>query len=436
MDREKYVEASGEKIDIEKKYKDYVKRLVIILGSIIFIILLFIIFRNISRNNLCNELRSKIKKASLDYSEKQNIKPKSNGDFIEVDLKTLIENDYLKVEDITVNENKATGKIKITKYDNKYMVTIDLDNCDYCSTYNKKWKESKKEPKKGVVDVVAYYNYKKKSTNYTNWTDYLDNDKISKDVDKKYSVRLPIEETRLPRIPTDAKIEKIEAESKEYYRYRDKKWRFYNETLNYTSFFSSEQPAGYSLYDNATLRYTEWSKFSLNYPEKKTYRSIESKKAYKWYYMDGKKKIYYKNGEYAVEPIGNKKYIKDSSSSATMYRYRDKEWRWYNGTKRRYSRFSSIPVKGYNYRDDDLFTYSGYSGWYESSQINNYNNWYREEEISTRYRYRIKYYVLSMSVLDKPVTKEELENNLNQNIDEILKREDLKVEITYKYKYK
>ncbi len=436
MDRERYVEASGEKINQEKKYKDYVKKLIIIFSVIVCIVLIFIIFRSISRNSLCNEMRNKIKKAALDYSEKQNIKPTSNGDFIEVDLDTLVENDYLKEEDISVNKNKATGIIKITKYNNKYMVTADLDNCDYCSTYDKKWKESSKEPKKGVVDVVAYYNYKKKSVNYTNWTDYIDNDKINKDVDEKYGVRLPVEKSRLPVVPTDSKIEKIEVESKEYYRYRDKKWRFYNEPLNYTSFFSSEQPSGYALYDNVTLRYTEWSDYSLNYPEKKSYRIIESKKAYKWYYMDGKKKVYYKDGEYAVEPIGNEKYIKDTSNSATMYRYRDKEWRWYNGTKRKYSGFSSTPVKGYNYRDDDLVSYSGYSGWYETSQVNVYNNWYREEEISTRYRYRIKYYVLSMSVLEKAVTKEELENNLNQNINEILNREDLEVEITYKYKYK
>lgn len=437
MNREKYVEENGSVVNQNLKDKEYVKKLIIILGIILFIILFYFIARTISRNSECNKITNKIKQASIEYAEKNQILPKSNGDYITFDLDDLINNKFINKTDITVNNLVAKSSIKITKVEKKHIVTLDLKNCDYCSTNSKKWSgELNKEPKANAVDVIAYYNYKKKSMNYTNWTNFIESKYINDKVDKKYNVRLPIQDNMLPIIPKDAKIQQIEVESKEYYRYRDKRWKYYDAPLNYTDYFSSEQPAGFTNYDPNTLTYTEWTEFSLNYPEKKSYRIIENKTAYKWYYMDNGKKVYYNNGQYAVEPVGNKEYIRDNKQSTTMYRYRDKQWRWYNGNRRRYSGYMSNPTKTYIYKDEGLFQYGGYSGWNETSKIDASNVSYREEEISTRYRYRIKYYVLSLSVFEKPVTKEELEQNLNQSIGDILKREDLVIDISYKYRKK
>lgn len=437
MNREKYVEENGNVVNQNSKDKEYVKKLIIILSIILFIILFYFIARTISRRSECNKIIKKIKDASIEYAEKNKTLPEANGDYITFDLDDLIDAKFIKKVDVTVNKSVAQSTIKITKVDKNYIVTLDLKNCDYCTTSNKKWsKELKKEPKSNIVDVIAYYNYKKKSVNYTNWTNFIESKYINDKIDKNYNIRLPIQDNMLPRIPSDATIEQIEVESKEYYRYRDKMWKYYDAPLNYTDYFSSEQPAGFTNYDPNTLKYTEWSEYSLNYPEKKNYRIIENKPAYKWYYMDDGEKVYYNNGQYAVEPIGNKEYIRDNKESTTMYRYRDKQWRWYNGQRRKYSGYMSNPTRTYTYKDEELFQYGGYSSWNETSKIDANNILYREEEISTRYRYRIKYYVLSLLVFENPVTKEELEQDLKQSIDDILKREDIVVDITYKYRKK
>ncbi|MDD3341491.1 MAG: hypothetical protein PHN72_04830 [Bacilli bacterium] len=439
MIRDAYVDHTGNSVDTVEKDKKWLKRNLIILGSILFVVLTFFITRGIIRSQYCNKIVKKVADASIKYAETNKTMPVSAGDSINLDLNTLLENNLITEKDVTVNKKVANGKIKITLYKKDPIVTVDLGNCEYCTTSSKEWsKEVTKKPKKRVVDVIAYYNYRNKTDNYTDWTSYYTEDLIQKDIDKKYNVRLPIRDNQLPMIANDAKIINIEQETREYYHYRDKLWMYYKDRGGiYTDYFSSEQPAGYAKADTRTLKYTEWSAFSTNYPEKKDYRMIENRIGYKWFYKKGNKKIYYKNGEYAVEAIGNEAYEKDSKGgSTTMYRYRDKQWRWYNGTVRVYSGAVVSMPKGYSYKDEDLSSYSKWSAYTTTSSLNESNMSYREEEVQTRYRYRTHYSLVSLPVLDKKINKETLETKLQQNIDDILKRQDIEVEITYAFKYK
>ncbi len=438
--REEYVEKDGKVIDQIEKDKNYVKKLLIVIGIIIFIVLSFFITRSIIRNNTCNGIIKKVRDASLSYAKDKNILPKAEGDYVRLSLSDLLEDKKIATKDIIVNEEQAQGKIKITKYIKDYIVTVELTHCAYCDSSNKKWgKEISKKPNKPIFDVIAYYNYQKKSTNYTNWTQFIETDKLNVKTDEKYNIRLPLENSKLPSIPNDAFIETIEQETKEYYRYRDNKCKYYKDNGGvYTDYFVSEKPDGYENVDQRTEKYTEWSDYSLNYPEKKSYRQIETRTGYKWYYLDKKgKKIYYKNGAYAVEVVSSKKYVKDNNEgSAKMYRYRDKQWRFYNGAKRQYSGYSAVAPSGYTLKDSELCNYTTWSAWTDQSKLTNQNRSYRQEEIDTRYRYRIQYSVLSLPVFEKAVSKEKLEQSLEQDIDEILARKDLKIEISYRFKVK
>lgn len=435
--RDEYVDQNGKPVDQYAKDKKRVRNILIGIGVVLFIVCFYLIFTGIVRSNYCNKIIDTVTKKTLEYAKENNMLPVSEGDDRALDLTTLIEAKKVTEEDVTVNKKVAKGKIKITKYKKEYIVTVELTDCDYCDSSNKKWsKEQTKKPKGKIIDVITYYNYQNKSSNLTDWTTWFTNDKLDSKVSKKYNIRLPKNEDNLPRIAKDAEVVKIEQETKDYYRYRDKRWKYYKGGGNYTDFFSSEQPNGYTNYDLNTLTYTEWSTYSLNYPEKKSYRTIETKTGFKWYKKVKGKKVYYGNGEYFVESMIPDGYQKESESSAPMYRYRDKQWKWYTGEARKYSGYSSTMPRGYTNRDDSLFSYTGYSNWSGTTRITDVNREYREEETDTRYRYRIQYNIYSLSVFPKDVNKDTLEKELKQNIDEILKREDIKLSITYKFKVK
>lgn len=438
--REEYVKEDGQVVNEDEKNRAYVKRILIVLGVILFIVFGYFIARAIVRNHTCKGIINKVQEASLRYAKEKDLLPKVEGDYIKLELDDLLIDKQLEKKDITVNEKVATGKIKITKYKKDYIVTVELTKCSYCDSSNKKWgKEITKKPNKPIVDVTAYYNYQIESTSYTKWTDWFTSDKLNVKTDKKYNIRLPQEEERLPAIPDDASIVTIEQETKEYYRYRDYRCKYYKDKGGvYTDYFSSEQPNGYAQKDTHTEKYTEWTDYSLNYPEKKDYRQIETRTGYKWYYLDKKgKKVYYKNGTYAVEVISDKKYTKDiKAGSAKMHRYRDKQWRWYNGAKRVYTGYNAAAPRDYSLKDNDLCMYNGWSIWREKSSVTGENRSYRQEEVDTRYRYRIQYVVVSLPVLEKEVTKDQLEQKLESEIDDILKKSDLKVSIIYKFRVK
>lgn len=437
MIRDEYVDQNGAPVDQYAKDKKRVRNILIAVGIIFFIVAIYLIFTNVSRSNYCGKIIDRVTEASLEYAKELNMLPVSEGDYNRIELDTLVNDNRISKEEITVNKKVATGKIKITKYKKEYIVTVELANCDYCDVSKKNWsKEQTKKPKSKIIDVITYYNYAKKSINTTDWTDWFTNDRLDTKVSQEYKIRLPKEESALPRIAKDAEIIAIDQETKEFYRYRDKKWKFYKGGGDYTDFFSSEQPNGYANSDHNTVTYTEWSKYSLNYPEEKSYRTITSVTGYKWYKKVNGKQVYYGDGQYFVDEDVPDGYKKDSDQTAPMYRYRDKQWRWYNGEARKYSGYATTMPKGYTTIDDSLFSYTGYSNWSTTSHLTEANAAYREEQIDTRYRYRIRYNVYSLFVFPKPVTKEKLEKELQQNIDDILKREDIKVEITYKFRQK
>ena len=435
--RDEYVTSTGEAINKEEKNKKILIHYGIIIGVIVFTLIIYFIGRSLVRRNYCQTIINKVTSTSMNYFKKNKELPENGGDFVVLDLSKLIEEKLLTNEDITVNKKIANGTIKITKVEEDYIATVLLTDCDYCDSSNKNWsKETNKKPKSGIIDPIAYYNYYRVEKNYSSWTSWIENKRIKPDVDKKYKLRLPIDGL-LPVIPNDAKIDSIEQETKEYYRYRDKKWKFYDIVGDYTNYFSSEKPEGYENFDKSTMRYTDWSNYTLAYPEAKSYRTVNTKVAYKWYYMKDGKKVYYKSGEYAVQNPDKDKYIHDKETGSTkMYSYRDQEWRWYNGKQRRYSSFSVSPVRSYAYRDDGLIEYSSWSNYTDYSRLTADTTSYREEETDTRYRYRIRYYVETFKVLNKDITIKELEGNLNQTIDEIMLRDDIKVNVTYKYRTK
>lgn len=437
--REGYVDEKGNAVDPHIQNKKILIRNGIIIGSILFSIILFFIIRNFVRSNFCIQIVKRVETATMKYMKENNLYKQAEGDYYTFDLQTLLEKKYLSENDITVNKKVAKGKIKVTKYKNDQIATIELSDCDYCDFSKKRWsRKSSRKPNKKVVDVIAYYNYQTRTINYTNWTGYITSDKLTDDVDKRYNIRLPKDQEKLFSLPKDAIVNKIEQETKEYYSYRDKQWKYFNGGGNYTSYFSSEQPSGYTNYDPNTLKYTEWTEYALDYPEKKEYRVIEQAVGYKWYYIEKGKKKYYKSGIYVVQPSDTlHEYKKDTKAgSAKMYRYHDKQWRWYTGQRRKYSTYRSLPASGAWNRDDELLSYTSYSTWSATSKVNSQNSFYREERVDTRYRYRIQYDVLSLPVLDQSVTKDTLEDTLKMSIDEILKRDDVKVTITYKFRYK
>ena len=191
----------------------------------------------------------------------------------------------------------------------------------------------------------------------------------------------------------------------------------------------------YANKDNDTLVLSDWTEWSLDYPEKKEYRTISNQTGYRWYYMDGNNKVYWNSGTYyPTKP--DEKYTQKEKESVTMYRYQDKMWRWYNGKKRTYSGYMSNPIYIYAKRDDDIFNYTNWSQFTSESKKNASNTFYREEETKTYSRYRISYSMQSFLKLNTYVDKTEFEKTLQSTVPELMNRTDMKVDIQYKFIYR
>lgn len=429
----------------EPEYKKYTKMGIIVVVVIIALLILILIINSIIKSNqdkVCIPIEDKIIKAAVDYAKNKNTLPINEGEFVVIELDDLYSENALKQSDATVKEDVCNGNIKITKYKDEYIKTINLTNCGYCTTekrYKKKIKEDTNKPagKNMVVDVTAYYNYSTYEDYNTNWTTYLNTSLISEEVSKKYGVALPLEQRYLPTVPEEAKILRIEKEDKQYYRFRDKRWKYYVDRGGvYTTEFYSEQPAGYANKDNDTVKLNEWSEWSLNYPDTKDYRTIRSSVGYKWYYKKGREKKYWNGGAYSVEQPSEKYNIKDNETNVKMYSYQDRTWLWYNGTKRSYSGFYSVTPNGFNLKDESLFQYSGWSNWTDISYLNNSNSAYREQETTTYSRYRIQYRMNSYFKLEDHLTLKEFEKETNVSLTEFLTKEKTEVDIKYKFKYR
>ena len=286
---------------------------------------------------------------------------------------------------------------------------------------------------KKIIEVIPYYNYYEVSVYNSEWTKWLESNLITKE-NEKYEITLP-EEKLLPTIPEEAVIVRYEKEEKTYYSYRDKQYRFYRDNGGTYSEYAKEQPTGYSTRDNSTEIETEWSDWTLDYPEKKSYRTITSTKGYRWYYEENGKKYYWNSGIYTPEQP-DEKYNKKENKTVTMYRYKDKLWRWYNGKKRDYTGFRTEPYSIYTTKDTGYSKYSSWSSFKDYSTINETNKSYREEQTDQYSRYRIVYQMKTFLKLDKYISKQEFEQHMNTTVPELIKNENILIDIKYKFKYR
>ena len=395
---------------------------------IIFVILLlyFIIssFVNGTKKRVCNNLRNNIIEQTDNYFDQNNLLPSFNGEDITINLNQL--NDSIIFKDYAV-----TGTVTYTKYNEEIIKTLNIKNASYCST--KEFINEKDEYDKNKnVEVITYFNYFSVDTYNSRWSNWYPSEDISKE--ETNGVLLPINPNKLPSIPNNAVVNEYIRETKTYYSYRDKKWRFYKNNIKYSD-YSSTKPSGYTYKDSITLKITDPSPWSLDYPKTYDYRHIKQHVGYRWYYLEGENKIYWNNGEYSVDSPGEN-YEKDTQNSVLMYSYYDDTWRWYNGdTKRIYSALSSTKPTGYKYKDETTLTYTSWSSFTDKSQINSSNKSYREERTDTYSRYMIKYDIYSLPMLDEYVTKDELENILGKSIQEINKDETLHLDVKFKFRY-
>lgn len=399
-----------------------VKFILMLVLAFIFIMIIIFSISAKKKRKTCNNLREEIIVSVDKYVEDNSLLPKLNGDTIVIELD--------KIEDKFTFKNKTiTGTVTYTKYNDEYVKTVNIANASYCTT-NKFGKETDKYNSKNNVKVNVYFNYYKVDSYNSKWTAYLPSEQIN--TEETNGVLLPINLKNLPTIPSNAVVTEYVRETKTYYSYRDKKWKWYRNDIYYSD-YSSTKPAGFTNKDKDTLKYTEESEWSLDYPEEFEYRHIKTKTGYQWYYKDGKEKIYWENGKYSVDSPGSE-YKKDNDTAASMYSYYDEIWRWYNGdTKRLYSSLNSIKPNGYNYKDTTTLTYTGWSKYKDTSSLTQDNKDYREEKTDLYSRYLIKYDVYSFAMLDEPVTLEELEKKLGKSYEEIVNDKSLKVEVIFKF---
>lgn len=437
MKRTSYVDNQGNPIDHSFESKKTLLNVFFFIGTILPLIIIGFMIYTIVQNNKCIQLYDNIKTSTLEYLKEEDQIPIVEGESIKVSLNKLYKGKYLS--NLRTNNLTCAGTVKVTKYKSELVYTLDINNCGNCST-DKRYKSWSAEmnsypSNKTIVDVIPYYNYYERQVSMTEWSKLYDSEDISSKK-SKYGVKLPEDESQLPKIPEGGSIVEIQAEKVPYYRYQDKTWKWYDIIGDYSE-FASEQPMGYAQKDENSKIYSEWSEYSLDYPEEKSYRDIQSITGYKFYYEKDGEKIYANNGKYTPEAeVDRDKYDKRDSERATLYRYRDEKWRWYNGQRRSYTSYYSTARPGYPYRDDDTESLGSYSSWSEKSTITLENSTYRHEETKTMTRYRYIYEILSLPILNKPVDKETFIKQIGMTVPEFSMIEEYKVEVTYKFKYK
>ncbi len=438
MRRNEYVDEQGNPIDYSFTSKKPILNLFFIIGTILPLVLVGFIIYTVVNNNYCHEIYGNIETATYNYLNEEKKLPEYSGDHIYVKLDDLYEHSYL-TPGKTAN-TRATGRVKVTKVEDDYIYTLDVNNCDKCSVSKRyqNWsgETSSYDSSKTIVDVVPYYNLYDREVNTTEWSDYYDQENIKKKT-SKYGVRMPKDQSQLPNVPEGTNIVEVQKEDKTFYRYSDKSWKWYDIVSNYSDFYS-EQPSGYQHKDANTEKNTEYTEWSLNYPEEHDYRTIRRTTGYKYYYVDDNgQKVYTNNGKYTVEgEVDLDVYTERDEEGATMYSYSDKVWRWYNGTRRNYSGYMHEQPSGRPYRDDGLYILGNYSSWDEDSLLTHENESYRVEETKIMSRYRYVYETLSLPLYEEALTKAEFEEATGRSLEDIRQDENYKVEVTYKFKYR
>ena len=438
MKRRGYVDEKGNTINQSFENKKPLLRFFFVIGTVLPVVIIIFIIVALIQNGHCLNVYKSIKNASLKYVQDQGNLPTLEGEATTVRLDDLYNDKYLS--SANTNNSLCSGNVKITKYKEDYLYTIDVRNCGQCSV-NKKYGEWSKEQSsypsgKTIVDVIPYYNYYIKDTSTTDWTSYFDDSELQ-DETSEYGIRLPLDEERLPSIPKEAEISNIENDTTYYYRYRDRSWKWYDIEGDYSD-FSSEQPQGYANKDEDCEIYSKWSEYTLNYPEEKDYRTIQSTTGYKFYYLnkDGEK-VYYNSGQYsAQEDVDTEKYNNRDSDTATLYRYRDRMWRWYNGQKRKYSSYTSRQPSDKPFKDMETETVGSPTSWEPESHSSAETSEYRVEERKIMTRFRIKYDILSLKVLDEPLNRQDFEKKVKMTIPQFATNNNYKLEVTYKFRYR
>lgn len=410
---------------VEKK--DYTIIYTII--GIILVGLILLIGIKIYKNSKCSNIENKALEYAYSYAEENNLLNLNEGDSITVDLEEVY-NNYPTLS----NGTTCTGTVKFTLADGKIIKTFDINNCGFCSTskrYKSTWNKSNNYVNSKLIDVEVKYNYYNAETFYTKWTEWYPSDEINDTINTQYNIKLPKNEKQLPSVPSTAEVLKYDVEYQTYYSYRDKTWIWYkNINDSYSNEWYSTKPNNYENKDEATLKYTDWSEWSLNYPEEKSYREIKSGTGYRWFYLDeNKTKHYWNGGAYSVNQPSDE--YPSYDDSAKMYSYRDKTWRWYNGEKRGYcTEYSTLAPRGCTYKDTLLTSYTKWSNW--STEVPSTQS-YRSIDTDIYYRYRAFYRDVNFLVLENYVTKEEFENIVQKSLDDF--RLDNTKKISYKYTY-
>lgn len=433
----KKLQPKGNSYDGTSRYTEKKNHSLIIIGTFLIIVFaLIILIYNISKSSKCSNIEKNIVKRAEGYARINGLLPTIEGESITLNIDDIY---FDETEKPMYKEKICNGSVKITKYKEEYISTYDITNCSICSTDKryKSWSNetSKKPSNKLLTDVIPYYNYYGLEYYHSAWSKWIAEEEIG-EMNETYHVALPIKSNDIPKIPNEANIIEYEKEDATWYSYRDKKWKYYKDNGGSYSTLSSEQPAGFEKKDTSTEMTTEWTEWSLDYPETKSYRSIKTSTGYRWYYMDGDTKIYWNSGAYyPTKP--SEEYDKKEKETVKMYSYQDKMWKWYNGAKRSYSGFTSEQKSSsYNNRDEDLVTYSNWTTYSAEKKLDSSNSWYREERTKTYSRYRISYSMKSFLKLDSYVTKEEFEQLLQGTIPELSKRTDIEIDIDYKFKYR
>lgn len=438
MKRQTYVDKEGNIVDRSFESKKPILNFFFVFGTILPIVIIIIIVVAAFKNNGCLKIYNNLKSASLNYAKDEGTVPNLEGESVTIQLNDMYDDGYINTG--KTDNQVCSGDIKITKYKKDYIYTVNARNCGQCSVNVKygSWssEQSSYPSGKAIIDVIPYYNYYDREVSTTKWSDYFDDSELQDEI-SEYGIRLPMDMEDIPKIPTEAKIINIESDSTYYYRYRDRRWKWYDIQGDYSD-FSSEQPAGYANKDENSEIETNWSEYSLNYPAEKDYRTITQTTGYKFYYLNEKgEKIYYNSGKYSArEEVNTDKYDQKDEDTATLYRYKDKQWRWYNGTKRKYSSEKSTAPKNQPYKDRETEVLGNPTNWEPESDVNAANQEYRLEERKIMTRFRTQYEMISLKVLKNPLTRKEFEEEVKMSIPEFASNENYKLDVTYKFKYK
>lgn len=413
--------------EISNSKQVIIKIIVIVVPVVIIIIIINLIISGV-RNSNCYNIRKELSNYVDSYVMSYNLWPTINGDSVVINLDN--------VKKVTFKDQVCSGEVKITKVNDEFIKTFYLENCNYCSASESDFKNEKsKYNSKLNADVIVYINYYNVTNNNSPWSEYIPYEEIS--TEETNGVMLPLDEEDLPDISDEAIITEIVKEDKTFYSYRDKLWLWYKVNNNDYSDFSSEQPSGYVNKDKRTEIKSDYSEWSIDYPEEKSYRVISNRNGYRWYKKDDNGNIvWWNNGEYYPD-MPEDGYKRDDDNKITMYRYFDYLWKWYNGEARGYySSYSATPPsKSYIYKDEDLTRYTDWSGFVTYSSVNSDNEYYREEITNVHSRYMIKYKIRSFLVLDEFLERTEFEETLGRTLEEMSEDINVDLEITFKYRY-